>query len=131
MVKHMKHRATFVVLGSLGLLLGGCGKEAPAKPVSYNTDIKPVLDKKCAACHLPGGEGFEKTGLRLDGYGHLHTGTKLGAVVVPGSSVSSTLYLTVSGKTHRTIHMPKQGEPLSEQEVALLKRWIDEGAKNN
>lgn len=127
----MTCRANLLVLGSLGLVLAGCGKETPVKPVGYSADIKPVLEKHCVACHLPGGEGFEKTGLRLDGYGHLHTGTKLGAVVTPGSSVSSTLYLTVSGKTHRTIHMPKQGDPLSEREIELIKRWIDEGAKNN
>jgi hypothetical protein len=127
----MTYRATILVLGSVGLLLAGCGKDAPVKPVSYSADIKPLLDKSCVKCHLPGGDGFEKTGLRLDGYGHLHTGTKLGAVVVPGSSVSSTLYLTVSGKTHRTIHMPKAGDPLSEREVEVIKRWIDEGARNN
>jgi hypothetical protein len=130
----MEKRVTPVALiakGLIALLLAGCAKEEPAKPVSYNADIKPVLDKKCVACHLPGGDGFEKSGLRLDGYGHLHTGTKLGPVVKAGSSVSSTLYLTVAGKTHRTIHMPKQGDPLTEREVELLKRWIDEGAKNN
>lgn len=127
----MSYRAKVLVLGALGLLLAACGKEGSVKPVGFNADIKPILDKKCVACHLPGGDGFEKTGLRLDGYGHLHTGTKLGPVIAAGSSVSSTLYLTVSGKTHRTIHMPKQGDPLSDGEVALIKRWIDEGAKNN
>jgi hypothetical protein len=128
----MTNRAKYLIRGSLGLLLlAACAKEEPVKPVSFNTDVKPILDKKCAACHMPGGDGFEKTGLRLDGYGHLHTGTKLGPVIQAGSSVSSTLYLTVAGKTHRTIHMPKQGEPLSEREIELVKRWIDEGAKNN
>jgi hypothetical protein len=67
-------------------------------------------------------------------------GTDLGQVVVPGSSMSSTLYLVAARKTAPEIQMPPQhpealaegrGVPLTESEIAIIGSWIDQGAKNN
>ena len=67
-------------------------------------------------------------------------GTKFGAVVVPGSSMSSSLYLVVALKTDPQIHMPPhhedslaegRGFALSEENMKVIQDWIDQGAKDN
>jgi hypothetical protein len=56
-------------------------------------------------------------------------GTKFGAVVVPGSSVSSTLYRLVSGQADPSIRMPHGQSALPDTDVATIAAWIDQGAK--
>jgi len=110
------------------LLQTGCG--GGTKPLTYQANIKPILDTNCVSCHVPGGSGFEKTGLRLDSYDALMKGTQFGPVVVPGSSVSSTLYRLVSGQADPSIRMPHGKASLPESDVSTIAAWIDQGAKN-
>ena len=57
----------------------------PAKPhVSFSEDVLPLLKFKCGACHLPGGEGAEKSGFEVTSYETVMKGTKFGAMIVPG-----------------------------------------------
>ena len=67
-------------------------------------------------------------------------GTKYGPVVVAGSSVTSTLFRSISHKTNTKIQMPPhhdtslaegRTDPLTEKEIATIGNWIDQGAKNN
>jgi hypothetical protein len=124
----MLKRAVFITLSSASLaaLLAGCGD----KPLTYQADIKPILDANCVACHVPGGAGYEKTGLQLDSYEAMMKGTKLGPVVVAGSSVSSTLYRLVSGQADPSIRMPHGQGALPDADVSKIAAWIDQGAKN-
>jgi hypothetical protein len=107
-------------------LLAGCTD----KPLTYQADIKPILDKNCASCHTAVGAGYAKSGLLLDSYEGLMKGTQFGPVVIPGSSVGSTLYLLVSGKADPSLRMPHNQDPLPKETVALIGKWIDQGAKN-
>jgi cytochrome c553 len=122
----MKH-AALLTLSALAVatLQTGCGEKA----LTYQANIKPILDAKCVQCHTPGGAGFDKSGLRLDNYDAMMKGTKFGAVVVPGSSVSSTLYRLVSGKADPSIRMPHNESALPDADVATIAAWIDQGAK--
>lgn len=104
----------------------GCGGD---KAPTYQANIKPLLEAKCVSCHVPGGEGYEKTGLRLDSHEAIMKGTKFGAVVVPGSSVSSTLYRLVSGQADPSIRMPHGQAALPDADAAMIAAWIDQGAK--
>ncbi|MEW6415550.1 MAG: c-type cytochrome domain-containing protein [Pseudomonadota bacterium] len=124
----MTQRIALLALSALAVvtLQTGCGEKA----VTYQADIKPILDKNCVSCHIPGGPGYEKTGLRLDSLEALMKGTKFGAVVVPGSSVSSTLYRVVSGQADPSIRMPHGQAALSEADVSKIAAWIDQGAKH-
>ena len=124
----MTKSAVLITLSALAIatLQTGCGEKA----VTYQADIKPILDKNCVSCHVPGGPGYEKTGLRLDSHDALMKGTKFGAVVVPGSSVSSTLYRVVSGQADPSIRMPHGQAALSEADIGKIAAWIDQGAKN-
>lgn len=99
--------------------------------VSYEADVKPIFQRYCQECHVPGGEGYAASGFVVDSYAGVMKGTKFGQVVVPGSAVSSTLYLMVAGKTDPSIRMPHGNEQLSSEMVATIERWIDQGAVNN
>ncbi len=109
-------------------ILSGCGSE---RQVTYKSDIKPILDKHCAECHLPGGTGAVKTQFLVDSYDSLMKGTKFGPVVVAGDSLSSSLYRLVSGKVDKSIQMPHSKGPMTTSEIAAIEKWIDQGALNN
>jgi len=108
----------------------GCSSE-PEPELSYEAHIKPILKKHCYECHLVGGKGYEASGFLMDSYDNFMKGTKFGEVIIPGSAITSTLYLLVAGKTDLSIRMPHGQFPLPERQVEMIKTWIDQGAKNN
>ncbi len=109
------------------VLVAGCSEGT----ISYQADIKPILEKNCYECHVVGGKGYEKSGFLIDSYQGLMKGTKFGPVIVPDSAISSSLYLLVAGKTNASIQMPHDRSPISEEQVVAIEAWIDQGAKNN
>ena len=124
-------------LGVAGAFLAMCGCEGD---VSFSEDIQPILEASCIQCHDDQAEGEAVSGLSLKTYDDLLQGTQYGKVVVPGSAMSSALYLTVAGKTAPEIRMPPhneesfatgKGEMLSARQIELIERWITEGAPNN
>jgi WD40 repeat protein len=105
---------------------------APAKlerkdPVEYGAEVEPVFRAKCFVCH----SGNVTEG-KFDMSSHanvLKGGSKRGAkVVVPGKSAESFLFLACA-RMVKPIMPPKSEDPLTPQELALVKLWIDEGAK--
>lgn len=102
------------------------------KLVSFRADIRPILDDYCLSCHVPGGKGFEKSKLDLSSYQSLMKGTQFGPVIKPGDSQNSTLNMLVEGRADPSISMPYgiKGS-LSPDKIKLLKRWVDQGAKDN
>ncbi len=119
---------------ALGVLLAGlvagCGRSEP--PVSFSQDVKPVLDRRCGECHTPGQPGYEASQLSFASYDDLMTGTRFGAVVVPGDSLGSTLVVLVEGRADPSISMPHgDAEPLRQGEIDVIKTWIEQGAPNN
>ena len=116
-----------VPLALAAVLAAGCSES----PLSYQADIKPILEKNCNECHLAGGEGYEASGFDTGSYEGLMKGTKFGPVIDPGSAISSSLYLLVAGKTDPSIQMPHGRAALSEEEVSAIEKWIDQGAKDN
>ena len=102
------------------------------KQASFKTDIRPMLDDYCLSCHVPGGKGYEKSGLDMRTYKSFMAGTKFGAVIKPGDSQGSTLIALVEGRADPSINMPyglKGGLP--KDKIDILRKWIDAGAKNN
>ena len=96
-----------------------------ADAVDYLRDVKPILAKKCASCH---NARKHRSGLRLDTAKAALEGGYSGPAVVPGKSHASRLFQAVTGVKNVPV-MPPKGPRLSAREIALLKRWIDEGAK--
>jgi hypothetical protein len=107
-------------------LVAGAGRLC-AEPVDYLRDIKPVLAEKCYTCH---GALQQKSGLRVDTVKRLLEGSDKGPVVLPGKSEQSKLVYHVMGSHGaRRMPPPTDGEPLNGRQIALLKAWIDQGAR--
>nr|VFK16869.1 MAG: Planctomycete cytochrome C [Candidatus Kentron sp. LFY] len=121
------------LVGICAVSITGCGESS----VSFQNDVRPILAKNCLECHQPGAKGFQESGLAVGDYESLMKGTKpaageqRGQVIVPGDSTSSTLIILIEGRADPSISMPHDREPLKEKDIAILKKWIDQGAKNN
>ncbi len=125
----MKHLITLAGTTGLLALTIGCGREPQ---ISYSKDVLPILQANCGECHAEGGAGLVKSGLDMSSYDGLMKGTRFGAVILAGDSVSSTLVLLVEGKqVDPSIAMPHGKSKLSDSDIAKIKSWIDQGAKNN
>ena len=109
-------------------LATGCSK---SPSVSFASDVKPVLDKHCLECHKPGGTGTEKSGFSVESHATVMSGTKLGPMVVAGDPLSSNLYRMVDREVDKSIRMPHGESTLSQDERAIIKTWITEGALDN
>lgn len=96
-----------------------------AAPVDYAREIRPLLKNKCSSCH---GALKQKAKLRLDAGKLIHQGGKEGEVIVSGNAKASELIARVTSKDEDE-RMPPEGEPLSAQQIALLTKWINAGAK--
>src|SRR5579872_291595 len=94
--------------------------------VDYAADIKPILARHCTSCH---GSEKQKSGLRLDSVSAVIKGGDSGAAIESGKSAESLLIQAVSGVEGVAAMPPKGQPPLSADEIALLKTWIDQGAK--
>jgi mono/diheme cytochrome c family protein len=94
-------------------------------PVDYLRDVKPILAKHCYACHGP---DKQRSGLRLDTAASALKGSDAGPVIVPGKAAESKLFKAVSGAADVKT-MPPKGDRLTAREIALLRDWIDRGAR--
>ncbi|MGH9802035.1 MAG: DUF1549 domain-containing protein, partial [Blastocatellia bacterium] len=88
--------------------------------VDFARDIQPIFAASCARCH---GEKKQAAGLRLDS-----KKIALAKVIKPGKAVESELYRRVAGLGDQA-RMPMGGKPLSAEQIALIKTWIEQGAQ--
>lgn len=93
--------------------------------VSFSRDVKPLLARRCYACHGP---DAAEAGLRLDDHRSALAERDGPAAIVPGDSEASELIRRITSDDQNE-RMPQDGEPLSAKEIALLRRWIDQGAE--
>jgi hypothetical protein len=96
-----------------------------ARPVDFVGEVLPLLTSRCGHCH---GEDAQEGRLRLDARALFFRGGLSGPVVVPGDSGRSLLIRRVTGLDGRK-RMPLEEAPLADDQVALLRAWIDQGAK--
>ncbi|MDG1049989.1 MAG: DUF1553 domain-containing protein [Planctomycetota bacterium] len=100
------------------------GQDA-AGEVSFEREVAPILAARCIECHGP---EKQKQGLRLDQRAAAFAGGDSGEPgLVPGQSARSEIFRRIDPEDEFDL-MPPSGEPLTAAEVALIKRWIDEGA---
>lgn len=98
---------------------------AAAQTVDFQKDIAPILRGSCIKCH----SGEEAKGkLRMETRELLMKGGESGAVVVNGKSGESELIRLVVGLEKERV-MPAQGPRLKEEQIGLLRGWIDQGLK--
>jgi WD40 repeat protein len=115
-----------LVTGALAALaLPGVATPAAPPPVSYQKQVRPILQKRCQGCHQPANKSGK---LDVTSFVALKSGGDHGPAVSPGNPDASPLVTYVSGKEPA---MPKGGPPLSAGEVAVLRRWVAEGANDD
>jgi len=99
---------------------------------SYKKTVSPIIHDYCLSCHKPGGQGYEKNKLDMRTYKSLMKGTKFGPVIKPGDSFTSVFIMAIEGRVHASIKMPYgMAGSLSKDKISVLKRWVEQGAKNN
>lgn len=100
--------------------------------ISFKKEVQPILHDYCLSCHEPGGKGYEKNGLDMRTYESLMKGTKFGTVINPGNSFTSIIVQAVEGRVHASLKMPYgMSGGLAKDKISLLKKWVDQGAKDN
>lgn len=97
----------------------------PAKrAVDFRKDIEPLFRDHCYRCH---GAERREAGLRLDRREEALNGGDQGPAFVAGKSAESLLIKMVAG-VDPDVLMPPEGERLTDEQVGLLRAWIDQGA---
>ena len=94
---------------------------AESAPVDFQREVRPLLSKRCVSCHGPD-EHARQAGLRLDTF----EGATARGAITPGNSAGSRMVARIN---HPKTPMPPTGPRLSPEEVTLLARWIDQGAR--
>jgi mono/diheme cytochrome c family protein len=109
--------------------LGAAPAPAPIAggEVQFERDVRPILEASCFACH---GAEKDKAELRLDVRERAFAGAYAGTapVIVPGKASESSLYMRLVSDDADE-RMPQKAPRLSEAQIDVLRRWIDEGAK--
>ncbi|MEQ8209356.1 MAG: DUF1553 domain-containing protein [Lacipirellulaceae bacterium] len=118
-----------VLLGWLGQL-SACA-ELPEQ-IDFNFHIRPILSDRCYACHGPDEEN-RAADLRLDtpegAYGESYSGERT-HVIKPGDISASELLRRVTSDDEDIVMPPPESHlTVTQEEVALLKKWIEQGAK--
>jgi mono/diheme cytochrome c family protein len=130
-------------LGLLGAALIPVVQAAPQGPpaaaveplpatIEFNRDIRPILADKCFQCHGP---GTQLAAIRFDledGAKHALSGGRF--AIVAGDPANSEVIKRIIA-TNPAIRMPRSqggaaaGDPLTARQIALLTRWVEQGAK--
>ncbi|HYL73468.1 MAG TPA: DUF1549 domain-containing protein [Bryobacteraceae bacterium] len=98
---------------------------AAAADVDFTRDVHPILAQHCFACHA----GDKRSGgLSLRDYSDVLKGGRSGPAILPGHSGESLLIRRVTAETSP---MPAAGPRLTAPEVAALRSWIDDGARES
>ena len=99
------------------------GKET----VSFSFDIAPLLVDHCGGCHIDAMQ--VRGGLRMDTFAQMLRGGDTGAIITPGRGEASLLVQKLRGTAADGERMPAGGRPaLPDDSIALISKWIDEGA---
>jgi hypothetical protein len=96
-----------------------------AAPIDFAAQIQPILKQNCYDCHGP---QKQKGKLRLDSRELALSGGGSGPAIVPGDSAHSYLVKRILGEGDED-RMPIKRDPLSAEQIAMIKAWIDQGAK--
>ena len=98
---------------------------AAERSVDFARDVWPILAANCFECH---GGDMQKGGLRLDARKAALAGGVSGNTVVAGKSADSVIIHRLRGHGDED-RMPLKKPPLSDQQIATIAAWIDQGAK--
>ncbi len=110
------------------------GPPSPDQPVDFVSHVLPILEDRCLSCH---NEPYEKNGrtiqpkagLALNTHALVMKGNLDNTVVTPGNVEESYLHEVLTLDEDDDMFMPPKGGPLTPEQIDIIKRWIEEGAK--
>lgn len=118
-------RSIASVMLAILFMLDGLAQEPPAveSAIDLGNSAREIFRERCIACH---GERVQEGNLRLDRSEGLMSGGDSGNAIEVGRSNDSLLIARVTARDES--RMPPKGTPLSDEQIATLKRFIDLGA---
>lgn len=127
----MKKLFQFLMMVSIGLMVTSCyNDQLPAVPlpanVSYQKDVQSLFNKNCIGCHKTGGQFPDLTS--ANSFAALTTLTNGEKLVTAGDAEGSILFESMTG--NGATLMPSNGK-LSASKLAIVEKWINDGALNN
>ena len=125
-------RLAFALALAVAAMSGGrapLAADPPEKPVSYHGQIRPILQANCQGCHQPAKAegGYVMTEVAK----MLGAGDSAAPGIVPGKPDASVLVAQITPDASGAAEMPKNAKPLAAADVALIRRWIAEGARDD
>lgn len=106
---------------------------APAKPVAvragevvFSTDVAPIVIAQCVTCH---DDRDPEAGFRMTSLDAIRAGGRSKGAVVVGKGAESLIVKKLRGRGIDGQRMPLNKNPLPDDVIALIERWIDEGAR--
>ena len=128
MTKLLANNKKWMLLALLAILIASAGfiSFGSNNEVDYSADVKPILNKKCISCHggVQAKSGFSLL-FREDALAKTESGKP---AIVPGDPSASEMIRRITHDDPEE-RMPYQHEPLSKEEIRILKNWIKQGAK--
>lgn len=91
--------------------------------VGFHSEVAPILAMHCNSCHGEAG------GLSTRSFATLLAGGNKGKLIEPGNAEASLLVHYIDGRRGRSQTMPLGAEKLRPEQIATIRRWIDEGAR--
>ncbi len=104
------------------------GEAKTSDEVSYYRDIRPIFQVHCHGCHQPAKQGGDY--VMTDFERLLKGGESEAASIVPGDPAKSFLVFMITPEDG-VAEMPKERKPLADEQIALIKKWIEQGAKDD
>lgn len=128
----MKNLFYLIFFGGAAFLLSACDydkypEEVPVKQnVSFDADIQPILNQECTSCHNPS----EVDPDLREGFAYESLMNLPEESIVPGNAEASELMEMLEWEEGSDNPMPPAG-PMTPEKIALIRQWINEGAKDN
>jgi hypothetical protein len=105
--------------------VAGAQAPAPQAAIDFARDIRPILQTSCFKCHGP---TRSRGNLQLHERALAMRGGDSGPVILPGRGADSLLVRRVIGIPGED-RMPMEADALAPAQIALLRAWIDQGAR--
>jgi mono/diheme cytochrome c family protein len=107
-------------------VMGAAPQQTAARgaAIDFERQVQPIIADHCLECHS---QDKRKGGLSLATYTDALDGGRNGPAIRPGNSVRSLLIHRITGVVEP--QMPKDEDPLTPAEIAVVRRWIDQGAR--
>src|SRR5881275_1107605 len=122
----MRLKKTLLIPVLLITLTAGLVITFHQKEIDFNTEVKPILNKKCITCH---GGVRRQANFSLLFRTEALARTKSGKyAIIPGDPDHSEMIRRIRSKDPEE-RMPYHHEPLSEREISILTKWIRQGAR--